>query len=136
MPRIIDYTCGKTFNYQREISTAQYVEYLQLLCFFLAFALNTYIIFCYYFKRYNEPLKSHQFFVILVSLQVLIITSLEFAYFISIATSLADVISLNDPVVWSHRLDVPASTWFLAAYRSDLGQKHNGHDESFLFFCF
>ena len=115
MPEILYYACGKTLSHEKEIDI--YIQYLQLLSFLLAFAINLYIIFCYCFRRYKEPIQSHQFFVIVVSLHVLVITSVEFACFISLETGLIKYVSLNDPVVWLHRLDVPAATCFLAAYR-------------------
>ena len=89
-----------------------------VLCL-VALIMNLYIIFCYYFKRYREPINSHQIFIIVISCLV------AFTSFTFFPSELLSGLIANPFIrsfhyrllVWTRRLDVIFCKAFLSIYR-------------------
>ena len=94
-----------------------YIAFLQFSISITVILMSLYIIFCYFFKRYKEPIASHQSLVIMTSLQTLVVSLKEFVYLFLTEPGFPAHTSTNFPLVWSHHLNIMASTLLLALYR-------------------
>ena len=88
----------------------------QMLVLSVIFILNVYVVFCYCFRRFDEPFKSHQYFIILLSLQAIFSTIIHFLYFIFLIIDYFED-CVWTAVFWTDGLEIHFSACFLAVYR-------------------